>query len=56
MGNHKLPVPYEREIMFDSGDLSFVGGHHELRTVIQVDPFGTDGDALRAVGNARMLF
>lgn len=48
MGNQKLPVPYEKEILFDSGDFSFAGGPHELRTALYGNPFGADETALRA--------
>ncbi len=54
MGNYKLPVPYVKEILFDSGDFSFVGGPHELRTAIYGDPFGADGAAFRTAVIAAM--
>ena len=47
-GSQKLPVPYEKDILFDSGDFSFVGGPHELRTALYGNLFGADGAALQA--------
>lgn len=56
MGSNELLVPYEKEFMFDNGVFSFAGGYHESRTVIHGGLFGSDGDTLQAVGNARVLF
>ncbi len=52
--SQKLPVPYEKKILFDSGDFSFVGGPHELRTTLYGNPFGVEAVVLRAEVSAAM--